>query len=326
MSSMPESLVRDQLQTRRRWLSQAIETGGEDPEIHRLLSAVDAALSRLDQGTFGLCKTCGDPIEQDRLAADPLLEFCLDHLSLEEQRALEADMDLASRVQTELLPRRSFSSNGWRAGHVYEPAGPVSGDYCDVLTLPDGRLFFAVGDASGKGVSASLLMAQLHALLRALLPLGLPPEETAARASHVLCESTLPAHYATLACGWASPEGEVTLVNAGHVPPLCVGGEELRWIGATGLPLGLFCDQGFKAVEVALRPGELLVLCTDGLTETRSPSGEEFGRARLEGAARALQGLAPEEVAAGLAAAAGAFRGGVRRADDLTVLVIQRTD
>src|SRR4029450_9537968 len=99
------ALYRDQLLDRRHKLEMAVATLGRPDEVSRLLQEVDAALGRMNAGTFGLCATCHDPIEPERLQADPLTQFCIDHLTPVEQRALEHDRDLAARIQRELLPR-----------------------------------------------------------------------------------------------------------------------------------------------------------------------------------------------------------------------------
>src|SRR5260370_8803793 len=105
--------------------------------------------------------------------ADPLVRFCLDHLTNAEQRALESDLSLAARNQRALLPKAGLAPDGWDARYHYQPAGMVSGDYCDLFET-DGGLLFMLGDVSGKGVAASRLMSHLHPPFRTLAPTGLP--------------------------------------------------------------------------------------------------------------------------------------------------------
>jgi len=324
MPQVVHSMIREELTDRRRKLEVAVASTGQNAELARLLSEVDGALHRLEEGTYGLCETCHDPIEKDRLIADPLARFCLDHLTSSEQKALEEDLDLASRIQRGLLPPTSVSHRGWEVAFHYEPLGPVSGDYCDVLPQEDGRLFFALGDASGKGVAASMLMAHLNAMFRTLIPLDLPLEEMLERASRVFCESTLPTHYATLACGWARPGGEVILCSAGHPPSILVHGGCASEVSGRGLPLGLFCQESFKPVNVTLEPGDTLLLYSDGLTEARNAEGEEFGRERLRALAEASAGLSPADLLSSCIRGSRAHQEGTPRTDDLTVMALRR--
>src|SRR5713101_5185284 len=154
MATAEMTYLRSELEQRRERLHSALHSSAGDSSLSQLLTDVDAALDRFASGTYGLCQTCHDPIEPDRLLADPLVQFCLDHLTREEQRALENDLTLASRIQRALLPRVDFSP-GWEVRYHYQPAGLVSGDYCDLLETPDGLLFL-LGDVSGKGVAASM--------------------------------------------------------------------------------------------------------------------------------------------------------------------------
>jgi RNA polymerase-binding transcription factor DksA len=101
-------LLRNQLVDRRQKLEAASEATKENPDIVRLIGEVDSALKRMDDGTYGLCQVCHEPIEADRLIADPLAQFCLDHLTLSQQRALEDDLQLASKIQKGLLPKQNF--------------------------------------------------------------------------------------------------------------------------------------------------------------------------------------------------------------------------
>src|SRR5512135_1400362 len=152
-------LVRDQLLDRRQRLEAALRELDDPEPLHGLLREVDAALERIEKGTYGLCAVCHGAIEADRLEADPLLCNCIDHLTPGEQRALEQDLDLSGRVQAGLLPARELTHDGWEIAYHYEPLGAVSGDYCDVQTAERGGLLVLVGDVVGKGVSASLLMS-----------------------------------------------------------------------------------------------------------------------------------------------------------------------
>lgn len=326
MASPVDTLIREQLAERRERLEVARIAGTGDDWIRTLLREVDAALERLDGGTFGICDTCHESIEPDRLLADPLLEYCIDHLTPAQQRALGQDLDLASRVMRGLLPPARLSLPGYEIARHYEGAGPVGGDYCDALDAGDGGLHFALGDVSGKGVAASMLMAHLHATLRALVPLGLPLDQLVARASGLFCESALPNHFATLVCGRAGRSGDVEICNAGHVPPLVARRHEIERVAPTGLPIGMFCDARFTVTRLRLSPGDTILLYTDGVSETRSAAEEEYGIERLSRIlAEGPERRPPETVAACLRDLQ-AFRSGAPNADDLSLMAIQRVE
>jgi sigma-B regulation protein RsbU (phosphoserine phosphatase) len=214
--------MREQLLERRSKLEHAGQHSDSLDRLQLLLDEVDSALARIDNGTYGICESCHDTIECDRLIADPLVRFCLDHLTRGERSALEQDLQLAKRVQMGLLPKGSLDRDGWQICYHYEPAGLVSGDYCDVIDAGKNGLFFMVGDVSGKGVAASMLMAHLHAMFRTLIPVGLSLPDMLQHASRVFRESTLPNQYATLVAGRAWPDGAVEMCNAGHPFPLVV--------------------------------------------------------------------------------------------------------
>jgi len=316
--------IRDQLDDRRRRLEVALATAGPEPALQSLLREVDAALSRLGDGTYGLCETCHDPIEDELLLADPLVRFCMPHLSDSEVHALQEDLELAARIQEGLLPKAEMQSAGWSVARLYHPLGAVSGDYCDLAPAPDGSLFFAMGDVAGKGIAASMLMAHLQAMVRILLDADTPLDQLLEKVSRTLCETTLPAHFATLACGRAHPSGEVHLANAGHMPPLVTRGEKVEEIVATGLPVGMFCQAKFTVSKIFVAPGDVLLLYTDGYTESRDPAGLEFGRERLASLLTRHAGLAPKDLLAALMHELDRFRSGTPLNDDLSLMVLHR--
>lgn len=316
-------VLRDQLLDRRQKLEAAASALHPHDEVARLLHEVDAALGRMNAGTFGLCATCHDPIESDRLLADPLTQFCIDHLTASEQRALEQDLELASRIQRELLPRPEVHLAGWETAYHYRPAGTVSGDYCDLIPGHSDHGYFLLGDVAGKGVAAAMLMSHLSAMLRTLITIDLPLSQLMERASRVFCESTLPAHYATLVCGRASSSGEVEICNAGHPPPLLLRRSGIERVDATGLPIGMFCSGRFSSRLVRLAPGEALLLYTDGLVEAENSAGVEYGIERLCTLAASMNGR-PQAIVDACVRDLASFRGARGLADDLTVLAVSR--
>ena len=121
MATHVDALMRAQLTDRRRKLKDAVVSSPGRLDLASLLHEVDAALSRMDEGIFGLCETCHEPIERDRLNADPLIRFCLDHLTDAQQRALEQDLDLTASIQSALLPKNGLGHGGWRTAFPLDP-------------------------------------------------------------------------------------------------------------------------------------------------------------------------------------------------------------
>jgi len=291
--------------------------------VNDLLAEIDATLQKIDNGSYGLCETCHDSIEPDRLACNPLVRFCLDHLTGEELRAHEKDLELATQIQARLLPARDITTRDWETHYRYEPAGVVSGDYCEVVEGDGKSLFFAVGDVAGKGVAASLLMTHLSAIFRSLLSLDLPLTEVMSRANRLFCESTPTTHYATLVAGHTTENG-VDLCNAGHCRPLLFRHGGTDRIDATGLPLGLFCGGRYAVRHIRLAPGDSLVLYSDGITETQDPEGNEYQEERL---IRSLHGHAERgaiAMADGVLRDVARFRDTRPQQDDITLLVVRR--
>ncbi len=323
MDTATVPVLREQLLDRRVKLETAIVELDENAELMRLLSEVDAALGRMDDGSYGLCEACNDPIEPDRLLADPLVRLCLGDLTSTQQRALEEDLELAASIQRELLPPSRLEVDGWEACFHYEAVGPVTGDYCDLIKGDDGSLYFIFGDVSGKGVAASLLMAHLHAMFRTLVSVGLPLKSMVERASRVFCESTLPTQFATLVCGKADGGGQVEICNAGHLPPLVVRNGDVTHIESTGLPIGVFCNETFVANKLTLAQGDSLFLYTDGLSETLDETGIEYGRDRLANLIGLSHSELPEKLMKVCVDDLTRFRGDTPRLDDMTMLAIK---
>lgn len=323
-----DSFLREQLQDRRNRLESVVAVSKGDAGLLQLLNEVDSALQRMEAGTYGICEVCHEPVERDRLLADPLVRLCLDHLTPDQRRALEDDLHLASQIQRELLPKPDLAFEGWEVSYHYRTLGPVSGDYCDLVTGANGKkeLFFILGDASGKGVAASMLMAHLHAIFRTLIAADLPVDQLVERASRLFCESTASPYFATLVCGRARTSGEVELCNAGHCPSLLIQAGEVIKLEATGLPLGLFCEGHYSVRSLQLRPGDSLLLYTDGLTEARSVSDEEYGEARLLRLIGGHHAFGPRDLVHTCLNDLARFLSGAPLKDDLTVMAIHRAE
>jgi sigma-B regulation protein RsbU (phosphoserine phosphatase) len=249
--------------------------------------------------------------------------FCLDHLTSTEQRALEGDLSLAARTQRALLPKPGLAPAGWEVRYHYQPAGMVSGDYCDLFET-DGGLLLMLGDVSGKGVAASMLMSHLHATFRSLAEAGLPLERMVEDANRIFCESTLAGQFATLVVGRAAHDGTVEFVNAGHLPVLHIDGDGATPKDSTGVPLGMFCNTRFPAHRLTLAHGDTLFLYTDGLTEARNRAGAEYGVNRIRTLATQHAGIEPAGLISDCLEDLLSFREGLKQTDDLTLLAVRR--
>lgn len=326
MQTATESFYKQKLLVRRRRLEEATAESTPSRELLELLEAVDSALSRLERGEFGLCEVCHDPIEEDRLAADPLTRVCIDHLNPAQRRALEDDLALAARVQRRLLPGRELELASWHIALHFEPAGPVSGDYCDLVRSDaDGGFYFFLGDISGKGVSASLLMSHLHAVFRSLISTDLPLDRLMSQANHLFCENTISSHYATLVAGRARQTGAVELTSAGHCPVLAMRNGRAAQIGSTGLPIGLFSEAEYSVKKVELAAGDSLVLFSDGVIEACNSSQQEYGVDRLAQLVARHSSRRPIELVQTFRDDFNAFRSERPRHDDVALMVVQRT-
>jgi phosphoserine phosphatase RsbU/P len=325
MTTAEQTYLRTELEQRRERLHEALHSPAADVSLSQLLTAVDAALSRIGQGTFGICETCHDSIEAERLLADPLVRFCLDHLTSAEQRALESDLSLAARIQRALLPKPDLAPTGWDVRYHYQPASMVSGDYCDLFET-DGGLLFMLGDVSGKGVAASILMSHLHATFRSLAEGGLPFDRMVEDANRIFCESTLAGQYATLVVGQVSHDGSVEFVNAGHLPVLHIHGDGVTLKESTGIPIGMFGNTRFPVHRLSPARGDSLFLYTDGLTEARNRAGAEYGLQRIRTLAAGHAGIEPAALLSECLQDLLSFQEGLKQTDDLTLLALRRAD
>ena len=314
--------IREQLLAGRTRLADVL-ADNESEQMLRLLEEVDSALHRIDHGAFGVCEVCQGTVPAGDLLENPLLRVCLDCLTPKQQRALEYDLELAAQIQKGLLPSTDLAIAGWEISYHYQPAGMVSGDYCDVIK-DDGHLNFIMADASGKGVAAAMLASNLRAVFRSLIPLHLSVEELMVRANRLFHESALPNQYATLVFGRTSNHGELELANAGHLPVLLAGKSGVTAFESNCKPLGFFSDEKVDVVRAVLSPGDTVVLYTDGVSEASNRDGEEYG---VEALRRLVAEQHPTCCPAALVQACkqrlAAFRGAEERTDDETLLAIQ---
>lgn len=249
------------------------------------------------------------------------------HARLEKEIAqrerLEDDLRLAKGIQESLLGSE-FPSLPWVEAHAMNiPSRSVGGDYYEIFEASPGRLGFAVGDVSGKGVPAALLMSTLQSSFLGVCEAERDLAEVCRRVNQFLVKRTSPERYATFFVGRLSQEGHLEYVNAGHNPPLLRRGAEFLRLSGGGMPLGLFAEADYQQQQVDLHVNDLILSYTDGVTESMDPSEEEFGEDRLLGVvAQHADGSARRVLDAVLDAVEGHTRG-AEQFDDLTLLVLR---
>ena len=325
MSTAMDTNLRAQLIDWRQKLETSIDGSEDETPLRHLLGEVNLTLERLGNGSYGVCEACHEVMEGEQLMEDPLARYCLSCLTPDQLNALQMDIELAWRIQGALLPKPNPSLCSWEVGYHYEAAGPVSGDFCDFMSEDGGDLLFLLGDVSGKGIAASVLMAHLHAIFRSLVTLNLPTNELVEKANRIFCDFTMSTYFATLVFGRASRDGLVEICNAGHCPPLLVRDGEVTPIEATGLPVGMFCRERYTVEKLQLAPGESLFMYTDGLSEARNRAEVEYGTDRLSQLIRErARGLSSQDMIQACREDLAAFQAGAQKTDDLTLMSIRR--
>jgi sigma-B regulation protein RsbU (phosphoserine phosphatase) len=203
------------------------------------------------------------------------------------------------------------------------PSRDVGGDYYEVFTDDDtGDLEFAIGDVSGKGVPAALLMSTLQSSFLGVSSSGDNLARVCERVNRFLAERTAPERYATFFVGRLTEDAFLSYVNAGHNPPFLLRGGELQRLSGGGVPLGLFARAEYELQKIRLQPGDLVLCYTDGVTEAMSPDHEEFGERRLLQAVRAHDGRPAADIIAAVRLAVDQHTRGAPQHDDLTLLAL----
>jgi serine phosphatase RsbU (regulator of sigma subunit) len=242
-----------------------------------------------------------------------------------QQERLRRELELSRLIQTEMLPRTSLRSGAAEIGGVSIPAREVGGDFFNYFVLPDGRLALLVGDVSGKGVSAALLMANIQATLRARLPHETDLAQLADRLDRELEQNTPGGVYLTLFLAILEMDSRtLRYINAGHNPQFLLRhGGGIEPLGSTGMPIALYAGHGYSEARVPLAAGDLLFFYTDGLVETENESGEMFGADRLQEILAAEQSDGIDTILRRVEEQVSAFRGNAEPFDDATMMALR---
>ncbi len=293
------------------------------------LQQLEEALARADNQTLGLCEVCHEYIEADRLALDFTACVCLDHYSAEQRRELEAELELSHKVQKALLPQEIPRIPGLQLAAFSQPAAIVGGDYFDFFRFRDGAPGLAVADVMGKGVPASMLMANLQAALRILVPENHSPLAVISRLNRLFCHNVHLIKFITIFLArFEADRRMLQYCNAGHNPPLLLHGHEqanppFLWLQPTGAAIGLAESFDYRSETISLAARDMLVLYTDGVTEAMNAAQEEFGEERLMQTATQFRHASPRHLIRQVRLALHDFTGRKGFADDVTIMAVK---
>src|SRR5579883_3278732 len=242
-----------------------------------------------------------------------------------ERERIEQEMRTAQAIQHAFLPEEVPALPGWQLAHYYCPAREVGGDFYDFLPFENGQIGIVIGDATGKGVPAALVMATTHTLLRSVVKAKTSPGEVLTEVNNLLCDEMPTGMFVTCFFAVLEPaSGRLRYANAGHELPYCHVNGSATELWARGMPLGLMPDTGYEEQEVSLSPGESLLFYSDGLVEAHNSSQEMLGFPRLATFIKA--GPGGIEQIGFLLNELRAFTGSDwEQEDDVTMLVLYRT-
>ncbi len=297
------------------WLFPLIVAGEVSGAILVGLPEGEVLGSRQHTILTGIARQAGAAIEEARLRREAV-----------ERERLEQELLVARQIQQRFLPEETPSLPGWSIVATWQAARQVGGDFYDFIPLPDGRLGLVVADVSGKGVPAALFMALTRSLTRAAALVHPAPAQALQQVNRLLLEYTHGEMFVSLFYALLDPQsGQMRYCSAGHNPPfLCRNRGEGVFLRTDGIVLGVAEQISLEEKEVLLEEGDILLLYTDGITETIDPAEEEFGIERLRQVLCRQRRAALVEIRQGLLEALEAFAQGRPPIDDLTLVLLRR--
>lgn len=291
------------------------------------LDVIDSSIEQAEAGELGLCVVCHEPVEPELLQVNYTANVCITHFSEDEIRRLEQELELAQRVQRSLLPVQDPQIPGLEIAAFSQPAQIVGGDYFDFIRFQGGASGIVIADVAGHGVSASLHMASIQAMLLSIAPMNRSPAEVVRQLHNLFIHNIRFTTFVTFFLAAFDPASRtLTYTNAGQNPPLVIkrdpsGRTSGTWLSPTGPALGLIEGADFKQAQVRLSPGDLLVLYTDGITEAVDGSNVPFGEQRLIDSISYIPGTAPSEVIQTVRDSLRDYSAGEPLQDDTTLVV-----
>ena len=246
-------------------------------------------------------------------------------LELKDKWLARDELSAGRAVQTALLPKKNPVLAGWDIWLYTQPANDVGGDLVDYLELEKHRLQITLADVAGKGLGAALLMAKLQATLRALAPNFESLGELGAKVNEILCRDGLPNRFASLIyLEIRADANQVRFVNAGHMPPILVQGQNILELPKGKPALGLDKKSNYKEQKITVKSNDVLIIYSDGITEARNEQGSFFSDQRLLNLLVKSSSKTAGEIGKRISSEVERFIGDARRHDDVSLVVLRR--
>jgi len=296
------------------------------------ISALDAIQDKVRAFTVGGVDYVTKPLQVEEVLARVETHLALRKLQKQLQdanRKMAQELALAGEVQASFLPHDLPDIPGWQLAATLRPARETSGDFYDLIPLPNGRFGILVADVSDKGAGAALYMALSWPLIRTYaMEYPSQPENVFSAVNRRIINDTYTYHFVTAFYGILDPDtGTLVYCNAGHWPPVLFNTHNngsIQRLLRTGIPLGLFADGNFEQGVVQLDPGDVLVLYTDGITEAQNAQRAFLGEDRLLESVRTKLGCPAREIQDTILADVQSFVGDTPQSDDIALIVLLR--
>lgn len=330
--------IRNGLLQKREWLTEWLHSTplnkkkvmlgpSTEQSVICCVDVIDEAIAKADTKTLGKCEVCHEDVDPELLEVDYTASVCIDHLSEQERRHLEGELELAQNVQKMLLPQEAPTITGLEIAAFSRPAQILGGDYFDFIDFRNGFHGLAIADVAGHGVSASLHMASIQALLRTLVPVNESPAEVMRQVHKLFIHNIRFETFVTFFIGaFDSSTKAFTYCNAGHQPPLVLHKtksekESLEMLWPTGAAIGLVEEADFAEKTIELQQEDLLVMYTDGVTEAVNPKNQEFGRERLAKLSQQVNNIPVKKLILEIKKSLEGFSEGKPLVDDTTIVI-----